>query len=245
MKINKKALNKGIIMKLIGIVGRAYYNLDNQKIIQINEAIRRVIAPFSDVVSILLLPTSLENYVDIKMGKDNLIDVDKQKLDFVLEKCAGFIVPGGSSWYLFDEYIIQYAITHKKPLLAICAGFQALCGMNAIQRTKFDMTKKLESDSHYGLSDQYWHKNYILKNTLLSNILSSSCILVNSLHHDYVDFGMRNLKISALSEDGIIEAVELQKHPFLLGIQWHPEYLNDESSKKIFAYFIKKVTELS
>ncbi len=33
MKINKKALNKGIIMKLIGIVGRAYYNLDNQKII--------------------------------------------------------------------------------------------------------------------------------------------------------------------------------------------------------------------
>ena len=119
-------------MKIIGIVGRAYYNKDNQKIIQLNEALRMALAPYEEVIPILLLPTNNKEYVDITMGTDLLTDTDKKKLEYILEQCDGFIIPGGTYWYQFDEYIIEHAIKKDKPLLAICAGFQALIEINLI-----------------------------------------------------------------------------------------------------------------
>lgn len=229
-------------MKIIGIIGRSYYNKDNQKIIQINEAIRKVLSEYPDIVSILLLPTISKDYANIEMGKDYLETSDKEKLDYILNKCDAFIVPGGSSWYTFDEYIMKHAIYHQKPLLGICAGFQAMCSMDAVDRDQFDMTKPLPIDNHYGDPSQYIHKNYILNNTLLKKIVGNKQIQVNSIHHSYIDFKMKNLIISSYSEDGIIEAVELPNHHFYLGVEWHPEYLLDDNSKKIFDYFIKSIT---
>lgn len=231
-------------MKIIGIVGRAYYNKDNQKIIQLNEAVRTALSRYTDVVPVLLLPTNQENYVDIKMGEDRLDTNDQAKLDYILEKCDGFIIPGGSSWYSFDEYVINYAITHQKPLLGICAGFQAICSLFATNRDKFDMTNRFLEDNHYGPAKEYVHKNTILEDTLLRSILPKTHFLVNSLHHDYIAIPMHTLKISSYSEDGIIEAVELPNHPFFLGVQWHPEYLMDEDSIKLLDSFIQATKEL-
>ena len=45
-------------MKIVGIVGRAYFNKDKQNIIQINDYIRRVISNYNDVTSIAILPTN-------------------------------------------------------------------------------------------------------------------------------------------------------------------------------------------
>ena len=228
-----------VFLKLIGIVGRAYYNKDNQKIIQINESIRKSLSRYEDVIPIALLPTNDNYYVDINMGEDKINAVDKKKLDYILEKCDGFIIPGGTYWYNFDEYIIKYAIKNDKPLLCICLGFQALCSMYASNRTLFDMTKKLNNDSHYGDSNKYIHDTNILPNTKLRQILNKDIIRVNSLHHDYIDFKMDKLVISSISEDNIIEAVELANKKFVIGLQWHPEYLMDEDSIKIFDAFIK------
>lgn len=231
-------------MKLIGIVGRAYYNRDMQKIFQVNENIREMLSGYYDVVSILLLPTNYKKYVDMEMGDDIIDEFDKGKLDYVLDKCDGFVVPGGTYWYWFDEYVIEYAIRKKKPLLGICLGFQAMCCMDAVKREKFDMTSKLVSFDHYGDGDKYVHKNIVLDNTLLMSILETRYIMVNSLHYDYVDFPMKELVVSSFSEDGVIEAVELNNHPFFLGVQWHPEYLRDEVSKKIFDKFVEVVCDL-
>lgn len=231
-------------MKLIGIVGRAYYNSDNQEIMQVNEAIRKVLSSYSDVVPILLLPTNCKNYVDIKMGEDKIGDIDRKKIDYIIDKCDGFVVPGGTYWYQFDEYVINYAIQSGKPLLGICAGFQAICSKFAVNRDKFDMTKKFSSDCHYKGPRQYVHKNLVIDNTLLRKIIGKEKIMVNSLHHDYIDVKMYDLIISSFSDDGVIEAVELPGHPFFLGIQWHPEYLLDTNSKKIFDKFIDSVKEL-
>lgn len=235
-----------IVINIVGIVGRAYYNRDNQDIIQLNEAIRRAMNLDCEIVSILLLPTTKDNYVKTVMGEDNLYDCDKEKLDFILDKCDGFILPGGSSWYQFDEYVIDYAIRNKKPLLGICAGFQAICSFFAMDRDRFDMTKKLSDDSrHYGDPEEYVHTIQIHEDTILWKIVGDNCLGVNSLHHDYIDILMKDLIVSAVSEDGVIEAVELRNHPFFIGVQWHPEYLMDEVSVKIFEEFIRKVKELS
>lgn len=231
-------------MKLIGVVGRVYYNKDEQEIIQVNDAIRKTLAKYSNIVTILLLPINHYNYHGLKMGSDKIDDIGKGKLDYILDKCDGFVVPGGTNWYKIDEYVINYAIRAGKPLLGICAGFQAICSMFAINREKFDMTKKLDNDIHYRKPWQYVHNNIVLENTLLMRILGKEKIMVNSLHHDYIDFKMRNLVISAVSEDGITEAVELPGHSFFLGIQWHPEYLMDANSIKIFDRFIDSLKEL-
>ena len=108
-------------MKIIGIVGRVYKNIDNQNIIQVNDSIRKIISGYEDVVSILLLPVSNISYHNIDNGSDI---VDKKRIDYLLDLCDGFIVPGGTNWYNFDEYVIRYAIDKKKPLLGICLGFQ-------------------------------------------------------------------------------------------------------------------------
>lgn len=224
-------------MKIIGIVGRAFYNKDNQKIIQINEDIRKFFAE-EDVLTVALLPPQNRYYVETKMGMDQLTEIDRKKLDCLLELCDGFVIPGGTYWYEFDEYIIKHAIEKDKPLLAICLGFQALCSMFAEERTKFDMTTRIANNDHYGDSNKYIHNIKIIDNTLLENILKTPEINVNSVHHDIVDFKLKSLKISAVSSDNIIEAVELPEKKFILGVQWHPEYLVDENSKKIRQAFI-------
>ena len=228
-------------MKLIGIVGRAYYNKDNQEIIQLNEYVRKALTLYDDVVSIVILPTNDSFYCNLDMGEDKIDNNDKKKLDYVLDMCDGFIVPGGTNWYKFDEYVIEYAIREDKPLLAICLGFQCLCSMYAVSRDKFDMTKKLGNDSHYGNPRKYIHSNSVLDNTLLKKILNKDNFLVNSVHHDYIDFGMNDLVVSSYSEDGIIESVEIPNKKFILGVQWHPEYLMDDDSVKIFNYFIDSI----
>ena len=228
-------------MKLIGVVGRLYYNRDNQEIVQLNDCLRRVMSLYDDVVLTMILPTNINSYLSDKMGNDTISKVDRDKLDFLLDKCDGFIVPGGTYWYYFDEYVIRYAIDKKKPLLSICAGFQALCSMFSKERDKFDMTKRFSDDKHYGKPDKYVHGISITKDSLLYEILGSDKILINSIHHDYVDFDMNELKISAVSDDGVVEAVELEDHPFLVGVQWHPEYLLDDNSKKILDCFVDRL----
>lgn len=221
-------------MKIIGIVGRAYYNKDNQEIIQTHEEIRKTLTQYDDVVCITLLPTENKDYVKIVPGEDI---VDK-KIDYILDKCDGFILPGGTYYYNFDEYVINYAIKNDKPLLSICLGFQSLCSMHAKKRDKFEMNKLVNDINHLGKKDEYKHKILIKDNTLLKKIINKDEIMVNSIHHDIVDFEMKDLIISAISDDNIIEAVEYPNRKYIIGLQWHPEYLKDNNSKLIFDKFI-------
>ena len=217
-------------MYIVGIVGRAYQNKDGQNIMQIHEATRRFLLDRDDVICIGILPTDDKDYLDIEMGKD---DVISSKLDYVLDKCDAFIVPGGTYGYSFDEYVIRYAISHDKPLLAICLGFQIMCSMFAKERIKFDMTKRVNIDRHYGKASLYQHNVCIQEGTLLKDLLNSNEIRVNSVHHDVVDFEMNDLVVNAISDDGIIEGVEYPNKKFIMGVQWHPEYLKDDYSNKI------------
>ena len=223
-------------MKKIGIVGRVYYNKDNQEIIQLNDYLRRVLVSYEDVIPILLLPLDNISYNAVKDDK-----IDGKRLNYLLDMCDAFIVPGGTNWYNFDEYVIRYATLKKKPLLAICLGFQCLCSMYSEYRNKKDMTKRLTSNSHYGLFNEYRHSVKIEDNTKLKSILNKDYIMVNSLHYDYIDIPLKELIVSSYSDDNIIEAVELKGHPFFIGLQWHPEYLDDDNSKKIFDSFINSI----
>lgn len=83
------------------------------------------------------------------------------------------------------------------------------------------------------------YKVRILKNTLLSNIVKKDEINVNSKHNYHVS-KVNRFKVSAYSEDGLIEAIELPGKNFVMGVQWHPEKMvdYDEDANKLFDHFV-------
>ena len=111
--------------------------------------------------------------------------------------------------------------------------------MFAIKRTKFDMTERLDLEHHLGKGEEYKHQVYLKNNTKLKDIIKEDNISVNSVHHDIVNFDFDTLVVNAISDDGVIEGVEYPNEKFIIGLQWHPEYIVDENSLKILDNFIK------
>jgi putative glutamine amidotransferase len=64
---------------------------------------------------------------------------------------------------------------------------------------------------------------------------------VNSVHHQAISKLGANLEVTALSPDNLIEGYKSQKHPFLIGIQWHPEYELSAFDTNLMEEFCKAV----
>jgi putative glutamine amidotransferase len=73
----------------------------------------------------------------------------------------------------------------------------------------------------------------------------STSIFTNSSHHQSVDAVGRGLKITAKSEDGIVEAFEpIDPAWWMIGVQWHPEELTattEDWDRRLFASFADAV----
>ena len=91
------------------------------------------------------------------------------------------------------------------------------------------------------MAEELTHKVKIKKDTLLFDILKQEEIMVNSFHN-YHALENNLFNVCAISEDNIIEGIELNDKKFVLGIQWHPEisYEFDLNSKKIIDEFIRR-----
>ncbi|MBI5193743.1 MAG: gamma-glutamyl-gamma-aminobutyrate hydrolase family protein [Nitrospirae bacterium] len=65
-------------------------------------------------------------------------------------------------------------------------------------------------------------------------------ISIISHHHQSVKLLGKDILISAVSNDGVIEAIELPEYPFLLGVQWHPEReLESYYTNRLFKSFVE------
>ena len=86
----------------------------------------------------------------------------------------------------------------------------------------------------------------IIQDSGLYRLLREYVISVNSYHHQAVKDVADELKVMAVSEDGLVEAVELPEKRFVWAVQWHPEfsYRVDDNSKLIFREFVKHCQEL-
>lgn len=129
-----------------------------------------------------------------------------------------------------------------KPILAICRGIQIL--NVALKGTLYQDIKNLESVKHSNIlkKNNGCHEVTIEKDTLLYSIEEKERFWVNSLHHQAIKKLGKHLVASAFSEDGFIEAVEIPDHTFALGVQWHPEHMqNHKEQRIIFESFVKAV----
>jgi putative glutamine amidotransferase len=138
--------------------------------------------------------------------------------------------------------LIERSLQSNLPILAICRGIQMLnvaAGGNMYQDIYSQKAEVLQH-SQRAPRTHLSHFVQIKEKTLLRAISGSDYFKVNSFHHQAVKDPAPGFVISAISSDGVVEAIESQKHRFVLGVQWHPENLTafDDISKRIFNSFI-------
>ena len=128
-----------------------------------------------------------------------------------------------------------------KPILGICRGEQLMNVYfgGTLHQDIGDVAKCRHDD--YPHKDLGNHQVSIVSGTKLSRILRKDTIRTNSLHHQAVDIPAKDLIVSAVCEDGIVEAVEHATHPFCIGVQWHPEHMVGyvKRQRRIFEAFIR------
>jgi len=135
------------------------------------------------------------------------------------------------------------ALEKNLPILAICRGIQVL-NVAAGGTLYQDISQHSKTILKHRQSAPGWHASHTIDvepDTLLFKIFGSQTGRVNSYHHQAVRAPAEGFIVSARSTDMIIEAVESQKHNFVLGVQFHPEMMweRHQEAANIFAAFVK------
>jgi putative glutamine amidotransferase len=151
----------------------------------------------------------------------------------------------------FEISLLGGALARRTPILGICRGVQMInvrFGGTLYQDLKEDAQPEIEHrQTNLGISRQEPTHTVLVTDSesRLGAIVPNAC-RVNSLHHQAVKRLGHGLKVTARSEDGVVEAVECaEEYPFLLAVQWHPEEMvnNSAEQREIFARFVAKCRE--
>lgn len=189
-----------------------------------------------------------------------LKEYNLEELDSIIDKIDGIIFSGGCNvnpnWYgqnlmeeeceeddirnQFERDLFILSRRRMKPILGICRGCQlinVLQGGSLIQKIDNEIDTKI---CHWGNGQKIYDKEHNVcldKNSVLNNIFKQEIIYVNSFHEQCVKKLGKDLKITAkCCEDSVPEAVEYQGDFYMIGVQWHPEAL--ENQLELFKDFI-------
>lgn len=179
--------------------------------------------------------------------------VSEKFTEEICDMCDGLLITGSANdvhpkyynekklkgkEYKYDEFpMVKKAVElfnkKQKPILGICAGIQEI---NVVFGGS--LNQKIE---HHNLSDNSKHKIEIKKDSILYDIYHKQEIEVNSYHSQSVNKVAPGFKVTAISEDGVIEGIEKEN---ILAVQWHPEVTNDIKLFKKFIDIIKETNTI-
>ncbi|WP_159838095.1 gamma-glutamyl-gamma-aminobutyrate hydrolase family protein [Burkholderia sp. 8Y] len=135
--------------------------------------------------------------------------------------------PGDRVRDMYELELLHEFVESGKPVLGVCRGCQLInvaFGGTLYGDIATDVpTAGVHVSEHY---DQHRHSIRFPDGSSLVNMFPNQReAIVNSIHHQAVRTLGRDLNIEAVSSsDGIIEAVRYRKAPFVVGVQWHPEF---------------------
>ena len=183
-------------------------------------------------------------------------------LDVILKDCSGLVITGGQDVAprhygqqpipecgpadedldRMERMLFDWALKRDVPILAVCRGIQYLnvyLGGTLYQ----DLPVQNPSDVNHSQQPPYHvpvHAVTVEEGSFLANLTGAGELMVNSFHHQAVHQVAPGLTVDALSPDGIVEAVHMEGKPFVLGLQWHPEFFPEEPwAQGIFNGFIR------
>lgn len=196
-----------------------------------------------------------------------LLDDDLHTLREIYERLDGILIPGGvdidpkhygeavrpecgnldPARDRVELQLARWAMADGKPIFGLCRGhqiinvasggtmWQDLASQNpSFHKHDFFPTAGFERD-HVA------HDVDIVSGTRLSQLLESTRVGVNSMHHQAIRTLGRDLVASATADDGLIEAIEGTGEGFCIGVQWHPEVfeMTDPHTRHLFGGFIR------
>ena len=130
-----------------------------------------------------------------------------------------------------ELFITRLAYNRQIPILGICRGIQTLA-MALGGKVKQDITD-IATLNHSQKEERNvpTHNVIIEKDSILSQLYKltdkNATLKVNSFHHQAVCDCGDKFHVVAKSEDGIVEAIESREFKSIIGVQWHPECLDE------------------
>ncbi|MFS0787354.1 gamma-glutamyl-gamma-aminobutyrate hydrolase family protein [Shouchella sp. 1P09AA] len=218
----------------------------------------------SSIVDIGRLSTALDNIASIN-GKQVLPfvlpNIEPTKAWSYMKNLDGLLMTGGGDINpmlfneephpqlgsitperdLFEMALAKAALAEEKPVLAICRGMQILnlaAGGDMYQ----DLPSQFQGEliQHHQRAPREYGSHQIQMNdsSTLTSIVGTQTMVVNSFHHQAVRHVPSPFAVVGWTNDGVVEAIEHETHPFQVGVQWHPENMKDDYSKKLFQGFL-------
>lgn len=144
--------------------------------------------------------------------------------------------------------LARLAYDRQIPMLGICKGIQIINA--ALGGTLYqDIHTQMEGIriKHNQDQDRRYpsHQVTISRGSILEKIFGTE-LAVNSFHHQACKSAAPGLKVTAMSSDGVIEAIESDEFKSIMGVQWHPEtYIlrNSTEMLPIFDWLISESAE--
>ena len=189
---------------------------------------------------------------------------DKNVLINTLNRLDGLLLSGGADYNplwggdepspklhginaardLPELLITQLAFNRQIPILGICRGMQtlamALGGKVAQDISDYEGLSKDVSIRHSqdAARQELTHSIAIEEDSTLFQLFGEPKIYVNSFHHQAVSDPGQRFRVVARAADGIIEGMESTEHKPVMGVQWHPEWL--ESGLPLFQWLVEQ-----
>ena len=124
--------------------------------------------------------------------------------------------------------ITHLAYNRQIPMLGICRGIQTLAmALGGTVRQDIADTDGLIKHSQDANRNVPTHSVSVCEDSVLYNIYGTRTLYVNSFHHQAVGEPGERFRVVASSCDGVVEAIESTEMKSIIGVQWHPECIDD------------------
>lgn len=190
--------------------------------------------------------------IDLNIKLIDSTKIENNNYQKILKEFDGILIPGGFGERGLDGKILsaKYARENNVPFFGICLGMQAALiefarnvlsfkDANSIEfdkKTKHPVFKLIDKKTANEIGGTLRLGNYevnIIKNSLAYKIYKSNNVLERHRHRYFFNtdlcdiYSKKGVIFSGTSNNKqIVEIIEIEKHPFFIGVQYHPEFMS-------------------
>lgn len=139
------------------------------------------------------------------------------------------------------------AIQAELPMLGICRGAQVInVALGGTLHEHLPDVVGDDVDHRLPPREPTEHVVHVQAESLLASIMGEPSFSAASWHHQAIRDVAPGLDVVAHAPDKTVEAVEMKEHPWLIGVQWHPELTaqTDDLQQRLFEAFVTAAASL-